>query len=329
MRASILWRILACQLCLVSAALAQQEAAQVLPPSHSVKPELYATGFEFAEGPAFDKHGNLYVANYRGFGNIGRITPDGTASVFCNLDNLAPVEGRKSQANGLKVDSNHRLIVADAGAGRVLRVSADGTMVEVLADRYDGHRFNSVNDVALDRAGNIYFTDPGGSSVEHPTGAVYRYDLATKKVTQLVKDMAFPNGLGVTPDQKHLVVAESHRQRLLIFDITPAGELDNRRVLCEFPAENQGEIRGGKFNPDGLIFDNAGRCYVGMWTGGVINVVEVPSGKLLRQYDAGGGKATNCHFFGPHLYVTIAAKEAVFRLKLDVDGHRYVIPSED
>jgi sugar lactone lactonase YvrE len=78
-----------------------------------------------------------------------------------------------------------------------------------------------------------------------------------------------------------------------------------------------------------LIFDNAGRCYVGMWTGGVINVVEVPSGKLLRQYDAGGGKATNCHFFGPHLYVTIAAKEAVFRLKLDVDGHRYVIPSED
>ena len=329
MRASILWRILAWQLCLVCAALAQEETPQVLPPSHSVKPELYATGFEFAEGPAFDKHGNLYVVNYRGLGNIGRITPDGTASVFCSLDKLAPVEGRKPQANGLKVDSNHRLIVADAGAGRVLRVAADGGMVEVLADRFDGQRFHSIDDVALDRAGNIYFTDPGGSSLEHPIGAVYRYDLATKKVSQLVKGLAFPTGLGVTPDQKHLVVTESLRQRLLIFDIQPEGELANQRVLCDFPTEDVGDIRGGRFDPNGLIFDKAGRCYIGMSNGGVINVVEVPSGKLLRQYDAGGGKATNCHFFGPHLYITIAAKEAVFRLKLDVDGHRYVIPSED
>ena len=75
--------------------------------------------------------------------------------------------------------------------------------------------------------------------------------------------------------------------------------------------------------PDGMIFDAAGRLYVATWTGGVINVVEVPSGKLLRQYDAGGKQSTNCHFHGGYLYMTVAAKEAVFRLKLGVDGFDY------
>ena len=58
--------------------------------SHSVKPELYATGFEFAEGPALDDAGNLFVVNYRGLGKIGRIAPDGTASVYCDLRQSAP-----------------------------------------------------------------------------------------------------------------------------------------------------------------------------------------------------------------------------------------------
>ena len=77
------------------------------------------------------------------------------------------------------------------------------------------------------------------------------------------------------------------------------------------------------FQPDGLIFDAKGRLYVGMWTGGFINVVDVSRGQLVRQYDAGGGKATNCHFHNGYLYTTVAAKEAVFRLKLDVEGFDY------
>ena len=59
-------------------------------------------------------------------------------------------------------------------------------------------------------------------------------------------------------------------------------------MLIDFPQKTEGNISGGSFVPDGMIFDAAGRLYVAMCTGGVINVVEVPSGKLLRQYDAGG-----------------------------------------
>lgn len=293
-----------------------------LPPSHSVLPELYATGFEFAEGPTFDRDGNLFVVNYRGNGNIGRIAADGTASVWCVLDALAPIEGTRSQANGLKVDSEGRLVVADAGGGRLLRIAADGKSAQVLADRWNGSRFNAINDVALDTKGNIYFSDPGGSNAETPIGSIYRFDITTNAVTRLATGLAFPNGLAVTIDQQHLCVAESSRYRVLIYDLID-GTAENERVLIEFPQQPEGDIRGGPFDPDGMIVDEAGRLYVAMWTGGVINVVDVSTGKLLRQYDAGGLKATNCHFYDGYLYTTVAAKEAVFRLNLGVNGFNY------
>jgi sugar lactone lactonase YvrE len=294
-----------------------------LPESHSVTPELYATGFEFAEGPAVDKSGNLFVVNYRRAGTIGRITPNGEASIWCDLVEAVPVDDRITRANGLKVDSENRLIVADAGAGRLLRVSSDGQQIEVLADRCEGARFHSINDVALDTEGNIYFSDPGGSSAESPTGSVYRFDIGTKKTTLLATDMAFPNGLAVSPDQEKLCVAESQAYRILSFDLQTDGTVKNPKVVIEFPLENLGNVRGGRFDPDGMVFDKQGRLYVAMWVGGVINVVDIETGTLLRQYKAGGLKATNCHFHSDYLYVTVAAKEAVFRLKLGVEGHPY------
>ncbi len=99
-----------------------------LPPSDAVKPELYATGIEWAEGPAFDRRGDLFVVNYRGNGKIARIAPDGTASVYCDLRQaLAPRDGRLAFPNGLKVDREGRLLVADLGGGRLLRLRDDET----------------------------------------------------------------------------------------------------------------------------------------------------------------------------------------------------------
>lgn len=299
-----------------------------LPSSRSVKPELYATGFEFAEGPALDNAGNLFVVNYRGLGKIGRITPDGTASVYCDLRQAAPpVKNRQAQANGLKVDAQGRLIVADAGGGRILRIApatpGEPPAVEVLAPDFEGKPFDAPNDVALDLAGNIYFSDPGSSNAKQPTGSIYRYDVGSRKVVRLDTGLAYPNGLAVTPDQKHLCLAESELHRVLIYDRAADGGVSNRRVLIDFLPQSEGKVAGDVITPDGMIFDAIGRLYVATWTGGVINVVEVPSGKLLRQYDAGGKRATNCHFHGGYLYVTVAAKEAVFRLKLGVDGFDY------
>jgi len=293
------------------------------PPSHSVDPELYATGFELAEGPALNETGSLFVVNYRYNGTIGRITRDGTAGVFCDLAVLAPVEGGQPRASGLKLDGQGRLIAADSGGGRLLRIDADGQGAELLADRWEGKHFNSIHDVALDLQGNIYFTDPGGSSVRNPDGSVFCYNVATTKVSRLVTGMAFPNGVAVTPDQKHLCVAEGRRYRVWIYDFAEDGSATNGRVLIDFPTETRGKIIGGLTLPDGMIFDAAGRLYVAMSTGGVVDVVEVPSGTLIRQYGGGGDRVTNCHFHDGYLYTTVAAKEAVFRLKLGVEGFDY------
>ncbi|MDO4557625.1 MAG: SMP-30/gluconolactonase/LRE family protein [Planctomycetia bacterium] len=294
-----------------------------LPPSHSVTPEFVVDGFDFAEGPAFDRDGNLYVVNYEGFGKIGRITPDGHASVFCDLQEIAPVEGKISRANGLKVDREGRILAADCGAARLLRIAADGKSAEILADSCDARPFRGLNDLALDREGNIFFTDPDGSNDDTPIGCVYRYDAKTGAVTRVASGLAYPNGVGVTPDQKQVVVSESQRFRLLIWDLTDTGELKNQRVLIRFPLETKDGIVGGRHDPDGLIFDTEGRIYVGMWTAGVVNVVDSATGELLRQYDAGGPESTNCHFHDGHLYVSVASKKAVFRLPLGVTGFDY------
>ena len=310
-------------LLLLSIAAATATASDALPPSDQARPELVATGFEFAEGPAFNPAGDLFVVNYRGNGNIGRIAADGTAGVFCDLRTLVPVEGGKPQANGLKVDRQGRLLASDAGAGRLLRIAADGKTAEVLADRWEGKHFDAINDVALDLAGNVYFTDPGNSNAKNPTGSFYRYDIKTGEVSRLATGFAYPNGIGVTPDQRHLCVSESEGHRMLIFDLSPEGKVSNQRVLTDFARLEQSDVKSGEFVPDGLIFDAAGRLYVAMWNVGVINVIDTTSGKILRQYDAGGQKSTNCHFRGGDLYTTVAAKEAVFRLKLGVEGFDY------
>ena len=327
----IVWTLTA-WLSVLGVAVAEDHAD--LPKSHSVEPQLYATGFAFAEGPAFDpaatEAASLFAVNYREIGTIGRITADGAASIFCDLRKLAPAEGVTPRANGLKVAPQGRLIASDSGAGRLLRIAADGKEVEVLADRWEGKRFNSINDVALDLQGNIYFSDPGGSSVKNPIGSIYRYDIGTSKVSRLATGFAYPNGLAVCanksadkPGQRYLCLAESGAYRLLIFDLSPDGKASKQRVLIDFPTETRGEIIGGSLKPDGMVFDDAGRLYVAMFGGGVINVVEVPSGKLIRQYKAGGLHATNCHFNNGYLYTTAADKEAIFRLKLGVKGFNY------
>jgi sugar lactone lactonase YvrE len=293
-----------------------------LPESFSVEPVMYATGFEVADGPAFDNDGNLFVANYRINGSIGRISRSGQAAIWCVVAKIAPCEGREPKANGMKVDSEGSLVVADSGAGRVLRISPDGQQADVLTERFEGLRYRAVNDVAIGRNA-IFFSDPGDSSEQKPDGVLYRYENSSHLVTRVATGLAYPTGLAVAPENQFLCVAESRRFRVLIYDLATDGTLSNERVLIQFPDADRDNVRGGPYEPDGMIFDEFGRLYVCMGMGGMINVVEVPSGKLLRQYQAGGPKATNCHFFGDALYVTVAAHEAVYRLPLGVRGHDY------
>jgi sugar lactone lactonase YvrE len=282
-----------------------------LPEPALTRPALVASGFAFAEGPAIDRDGNLYVVNYRESGTIGKVAPDGTASVFIDLRKHLKAEGEKAPScNGLKIDDDGNLIGAETGTSQVIRIARDGKSVEVLVREVNGERLRGLNDVALDPKGNIYFSNPGQKNV-------YRWNRSDGTVDRLNPEPIGSNGIGLTPDGKHLVTADSGGKRLMILDMVD-GKGTNPRVLLDLPQD-----RPEPSIPDGFVFDAAGRLYLGTWTGGVVHVVEVPSGKLLATYDAGGSKATNVHFFGGDLYVTAAAKESVFKLPLGITGWRY------
>src|SRR5262249_40486213 len=191
-------------LLMVTAAACAQDDSERLP--EKVEPRLLVRDIRFAEGPTFDSKGNLFFVNYKGNGNIGRRTPAGDVAVWLTLPDPPPGQGGKvlhAFPFGLKADAQDRLIAADYGGRRLLRISVD-KKIETLADSYEGRPFNNPNDVCLDRAGNIYFTDPQGSD-KNSVGAIYCYS-AAGKLTRLHTGLKYPNGLAVAPDQKTLYV---------------------------------------------------------------------------------------------------------------------------
>lgn len=113
---------------------------------------LFAKGFRFPEGPAFDRNGNLFIVNIES-GDISKITPEGQVKTFVNTGG-AP--------NGARFHPNGDLYVADRQKG-IITVSPDGK-IRVVLDHYLGRKFNGPNDLIFDSRGNLYFTDPHGST---------------------------------------------------------------------------------------------------------------------------------------------------------------------
>ncbi len=286
-----------------STSVTQPRVAPPLP--DRLDPYPVVADIEFAEGPIFDQRGNLYFVNYHTLGTLGRRTPDGTVSVWVHTG---------GQANGLKVDGEGNIVVADYGGKRILRVHPITRRIEVLTAEYRGKPYLGPNDVCLDLAGNVYFTDPTGSSNENPIGAVYQISMsaenAVERVTRLAEGLAFPNGLAVSPDQKLLYVAESATNRLLCWDLKPDGSLTNKRTIIELPTETL----------DGIMFDEYGRLWVARWTNGTIDVVDVSRGELLKSYPAGGSHVTNLCWWGTDLYVTVAGQRSIHRFEVGVRG---------
>jgi len=311
---------------LVAATENSSQAASDLPVN--VVPQLYATGFAPATGIAVDRQQTLFVSNYRRQGTIGRIAKDGTARIFCDLRELAPAEEITPLPNGLKIDSEGRLIVADTAPGRLLRIAADGSAVEILAERCDAARFERPQDVALDIGGNIYFTDSGSPASEVADGRIYCYVIETGKVTLLDDRFDSPSGIAVTPDQNRLCVAQRNTGCIWIYDLSRDGKASQRRLLAELPTTPDGpeslndSASPSTAQPNGMVFDAHGNLYIAT-ADGFIDVVALEGGRTLRRFPAGGPHAASCHFGKPFLYTAIASKEAVFRLELGVEGFGY------
>lgn len=261
--------------------------------------ELVADGFQFTEGPLWLPSGALIFSDIPA-DTIFR----GDKTVFRNPS---------GQSNGLTLDLEGRLIAAEHKNRRVSRTSADGA-ITVVADRYDGKRFNSPNDVIVRSDGMIFFTDPpyglegglGGPNDELGFSGVYAVD-AEGGVTLLVKDFKKPNGLALSPDEKTLYIADTEARHIRAFDVAKDGALRNGRVLCE--------IRG----PDGMKVDVNGNIWC---TGGAGVEVFSASGETLQSIQFPQAPA-NCTFGdadGKTLYVT--ARTGVYKVRATVEGIR-------
>ena len=283
--------------------------------------EKVAEGFTWAEGPVWLDGAVLFSDVPQNA--IYRWRPgEPAAEVWLKPSGqLTPAPGfREPGSNGLARDTKGRLLLCQHGERRIARF--DNGKFTILADRFEGKRFNSPNDLALRKNGDIYFTDPpyGLEGIdksplkELPFHGVYRVK-PDSKVTLLAKDILFPNGIAFSPDEKTLYVGSTDAKtpHVAAFDVQGDGSLANERMFFDAVPLMKDGLRGGC---DGMKVDRDGN----VWTTGPGGVLVVsPAGKLLGRLNTGVPTA-NCNWGedGSVLYIT--ANSLLLRLKTKTKG---------
>ena len=272
-------------------------------------PERLATGFQFTEGPVWHSDGYLLFSDIPA-NRIHRWTPAGQVDVW---------REPSGNSNGLTLDRENSLVACEHGNRRVSRTEADGAVV-ALADKYQGKRLNSPNDLVVKSDGTVYFTDPpygitpGESSSyseeqEQPCNGLYRI-LPDGAVELLVDDFDRPNGLAFTPDESILYVDDSPRRHVRAFDVRADGGLTNSRIIADMDHPQPG-------SPDGMKVDIEGNLYVagatGIWVfepgGACLGVIVTPE------------RPANCAWGDEDrksLYIT--ARTSLYRVRTKLPG---------
>lgn len=263
-------------------------------------------GFQFTEGPASDDQGNLYFTDIPAE-KILKLDPAGALSTFSD---------KSGHANGLMYNPGTKELFACEMDGQVVALALDGGKRRVLAGKYNDNRFNAPNDLVLDQAGGVYFTDPSFRAPKpQPQDklGVY-YAAADGKVTRLVDSLPNPNGVILSPDEKTLYVVPTGQAEMMAYPVTAPGQLGEGKVFCTLKQPDGVQNTGG----DGLSVDTKGNLYITSRLG--VQVFD-PAGKLLGVIELPQQPA-NVTFGGPEgktLYAT--ARTSLYAVPLETKGH--------
>jgi gluconolactonase len=339
----------AAQTCLLAAALGAVTAARAEPPQTigsierldpaldalvppDAQLQVIAEGFDWIEGP-------VWVPQDGGFLLFSDLPPNTIFRWDANSGSRAYLKpsgyttdaprGGEVGSNGLALDRQGRLLLCQHGDRRVARLDAPWSDPEpryvTVADRYDGRRFNSPNDVAVHSSGAIYFTDPPYGldgyqadetqipGKEIPFQGVYRVT-PDGAVTLLTKELKRPNGIAFSPDEKTLYVSNSYEPHAvwMAYPVQPDGLLGPGRVLLD-ATDMVGKQPG---LPDGMALDEHGNLFAagpgGVW-------IITPEGKHLGTLNT--TQATgNCTFGEDGHTLFITADGYLLRVRLATKG---------
>jgi gluconolactonase len=270
---------------------------------HDAQVTRVGSGFGFTEGPVWDPAGFLYVSDEEQ-NKIYRLSLDGQKKELISL----------GDPDGNTYDRQGRLIDCASVLRAIIAVNPDGHYT-MLANKFEGKRFNSPNDVIVGPDGALYFTDPTldlvkGEKQEIPFQGVYRLD-AKGNVTLLTKELTQPNGLAFSPDGKRFYVDDSEQRNIRVYDVARDGNLANGHVF--------GEEKGGPHEgvPDGIKVDTHGDLFVtgphGIWVwdaqGHHLGTIELPEQPANLTWGDNDYRT---------LYIT--ATTSVYRLRTKVRG---------
>ncbi len=257
-----------------------------------------AGNFQFTEGPAPDAKGNVYFTDI----------PNNRIHLWSLDGSLSTYRENSEGANGLYFNTKGHLIVCQGGARRLVSLDPQGEL-RVLADRYQGKRFNATNDLWIDPQGGIYFTDPyyrrNRDQLELDGEHVYYLAPDGKTLLRVTDDLVRPNGVVGTPDGRTLYIADHGGEKTFKYAIGPNGTLSRKTLFAE---------RGS----DGMTHDERGNIYL---TSGAIHVYS-PEGTPLEVIEFPESPANVCFGGKDHDTLFVTARSSLYSLAMAVRGTR-------
>ena len=282
--------------------------------------EILAKGFYWSEGPLWVDELQAVLFSDVPANKIYQWNEKDSLTVYLESAGHTGEENKDSDKgpNGLILTRENKLLLCQHGDRRIARLDDDLKKPQpqfiTIADTYKGKKFNSPNDLTMDRAGTIYFTDPPYGLPENKTGAigingVFKVS-PNKEVSLLVDSLTMPNGIGLSPDEQTLYINQSDPNNPVLYryEIAESGVLENGKVIFDFRAFAK-DARG---LPDGLKVHPSGHIFA---TGpGGVHVIS-PEGKHLAVIKT--GKATaNCAFDTGQQYLYMTTTDWLMRVRL-------------